>query len=73
MSAWEKGDAVAAFKKLNEVVNTIPVSIEAHRRLADGYQILIGKTEYPEKKEKLRELEDHYRKISDGLLKSIAA
>lgn len=73
MTAWRAGDTVAAFSNLNAAVDACPVSIEAHRRLADAYGVLQGKTEGKKQKTELKALEDKHRDIAEGLVRSVVA
>ena len=71
MKSWHEGDAATTVKKLEEVLKTNPVSIDAHRRLADVFRALAGQTADEQRKKELQRLEDIHRKIFDGLVKSI--
>lgn len=73
MREWDTGDKAEALAKLKKVTEDCPVSIEAYRRLADGFAVFIESTKDPEKKSKLEPIERHYRIIAEGLLKSIVA
>jgi hypothetical protein len=71
MKAWKTGDIVKATEMLNKVLAAYPVSIMAHRVFADMAQRLIEKTEDPQYKKGLRDLEKKHRTLCEGLLKSI--
>jgi hypothetical protein len=73
MQEWESGNKAEALAKLRKVTEACPLSIEAYRRLADGFAVFIRSTENPEKKSKLESIERHYRIVAEGLLKSIVA
>jgi hypothetical protein len=73
MQEWKTGKMADALIKLQKVTTVHPLSIEAYRRLADGYAVFIRAAKDPEQKRELEPIEHHYRVISDGLLKSITA
>jgi hypothetical protein len=70
-SAWQKGDTVTTIAKLEEVIKVYPVSIEAHRRLADVYKLLVDVATGEDDKKTLEQAAVTYRQMADGLVKSI--
>jgi len=86
MTAWQAGDAVTTTEKLQQVLEGNPVSIEAHRRLADMFEIMLqqfdeqgmgdegradGEPTGAEMRAALGQLERSHRRMADGLVKSI--
>ena len=71
MEQWEAKKAKDAFDLFYDLLQVYPVSLEAHRRLADGYQILIESADDEKQKEYYIKSEKKHRDTFDGLLKSI--
>ena len=73
MAAWEKGVPLTTIVTLEQLVKAIPVSIEAHRRLADAYKTLISISNdfEPARQMQLRQWEKEHRQLANGLVKSI--
>lgn len=75
MEEWDKenGNKTKALTMLMEATITCPLSIEINRRIADGCAVFIASMKDFETKETLKAMENHFRTISEGLLKSIVA
>lgn len=71
MAAWNTGDIVNTVMKFQEAIDICPISIEAHRRLADTFEIVIEDAEEEDVKNDFRILEKKHREIADGLVSSI--
>ncbi len=71
MAAWRKGDVVTAFKEFKAILEVNPVSIETHRRMADGYKNLVKDAKNEQQKQELLQLENKHLTIAEGLIKSI--
>jgi hypothetical protein len=71
MAAWKNGDVINTTKSLQKVLEVCPVSIEAHRRLADMYEVLLEQTDEADLVAELERLEHKHREVADGLIESI--
>jgi len=71
MKRWKSGDVVSTLKELIGVLDFYPTSIEAHRRLADMFEIVMGQAKDPEARAAASNSEKYYRAIADGLVQSI--
>ena len=71
MEYWHKKEEGKAFEKFREILKIYPYSIETHRRMADGYEILLDNAISEEDRRSIQELEKEHRDICSGLLLSI--